>query len=111
MKKSINLPITKNQVFLQEDVDGSLVYNYDLETVGSSAVLKYSTGTTWSTEIVGDVAADVVDDGDLMYFNLSNYGDTIILDYIQAQQLLILLMNDNKSLIQIRDYNVLKSLK
>jgi aspartate 1-decarboxylase len=96
------------QVFLEEEIGGELVCNYDIRETGRLSTLVYSPCSNWNSDLMGGTAANLVDDGDELIVNLGDI-DTFTLNYMQAQQLLILLLNSSEEKIEIREYEVLKS--
>lgn len=98
------------QVYTQAGDDDKvpLSYDYDISEDPIFTTLKYSHNSDWSEDIKGQVAASLFDDGYFIEIKMEG-NKKIKLEYDQAERLFILLLNDNKHRIEIRESKLIKS--
>lgn len=98
------------QVYAQVDAEGTapLSYDYDLDEGYLFTTLKYSGSGNWGDQLIGEVAGSIQDTGDEIIIKVNGV-KPLKLDYLQAQQLLILLLNNNQEKIEIRESKLIKS--
>lgn len=96
------------QVYVQTDMDEKvpLSYDYDLVEDGKVSTLKYSGSGNWGDQLLGETAGTIQDTGDEVYIKINGV-KVITLDYLQANQLLILLLSNNKERLEIRECNLI----
>jgi hypothetical protein len=98
------------QVYVQTDSEGiePLSHDYDLEDGYLFTTLKYSNNNDWNNDIKGSLAGSLQDDGNGVIIKMDGL-KKLELDYMQAQQLLILLLSNNNEKIEIRESKLIKS--
>jgi hypothetical protein len=98
------------QVYLQTDAEGTapLSYDYDLDEGYLFTTLKYSGSGNWADHLIGEIAGSIQDTGNEVIIKVNGV-KPLKLDYLQAQQLLILLLNNNQEKIEIRESKIIKS--
>jgi hypothetical protein len=98
------------QVYLQTDNEGiePLSHDYDLEDGYLFTSLKHSNSVEWNEDIRGSLAGSLQDDGNGVIIKMDGL-KKLELDYMQAQQLLILLLSNNNEKIEIRESKLIKS--
>lgn len=99
------------QVYVQVDMDETapLSYDYDLIDGDYDSTLKYSGSGNWGDQLVGNVAGSIQDTGDDLIIKVNGVKQ-LKLDYLQAQQILILLLNYNQEKIEFRESKLIKSI-
>jgi len=99
------------QVYLQTDSEGiePLSHDYNLEDGYLFTTLNYSNNSDWNDDLKGTVAATLQDDGDGIIIKMEGI-KKLELDYMQAQKLLILLLNNSEEKIEIRESKLIKSI-
>lgn len=99
------------QVYVQVDVTGDepLAHDYDLEDGHLLTTLKYSYHNDWNEDLKGAVAGTLQDDGNGLIINVEGL-KKLKLDYLQAQKLFILLLNNSQEKIEVRESKVIKSI-
>jgi hypothetical protein len=99
------------QVYSQVDVEGTapLSHDYDLDEGYLFTTLKYSGSGNWGDQLVGTVAGSIQDTGDDLIIKVNGVKQ-LKLDYLQAQQILILLLSNNQEKIEIRESKLIKSI-
>ena len=99
------------QVYLQVDMTGDepLQHDYDLEDGYLFTTLRHSYHTDWNEDLKGAAAGTLQDDGNELIINIEGL-KKLKLNYLQAQQLLILLLSNNEEKIEIRESKVIKSI-
>jgi len=99
------------QVYVQVDQTGDepLSHDYDLEDGYLFTTLKHSYQIDWTEDLKGAIAGTLQDDGNGLIINIEGL-KKLKLDYLQAQQLLILLLSNNQEKIEIRESKVIKSI-
>ena len=99
------------QVYSQVDADETapLSYDYDLDEGYLFTTLKYSGSGNWGDQLVGNVAGSIQDTGDDLIIKVNGIKQ-LKLDYLQAQQLLILLLSRNEEKLEIRESKLIKSI-
>ena len=99
------------QVYVQVDMDETtpLSYDYDLVEDDKGLMLKYSNSGNWGEQLVGEVAATIEDSGDDLTIRISG-NKPLKLDYLQAQQLLILLLGTTEEKLEFRESKLIKSI-
>ena len=98
------------QVHVQIDKGGSekLSHEYDIDGGYLFTTLKYSNNANWADTIVGTIASSIQDTGDELILKISGLKQ-IKLDYSQALQMLVLLLNNSQEKIEIRESILIKS--
>lgn len=99
------------QVYVQVDMDetSQLSHDYDLDEGYLFTTLKYSGSGNWGEQLVRTVAGSIQDTGDDLIIKVNGFKQ-LKLDYLQAQQILILLLNYNQEKIEIRESKLIKSI-
>jgi hypothetical protein len=99
------------QVFVQVDMEETtpLSYDYDLDEGYLFTTLKHSGSGNWGDQLVGSIAGSIQDTGDELIIKINDM-KPLKLDYLQAQQVLILLLNYNQEKIEIRESKLIKSI-
>lgn len=99
------------QVFVQTDMEETtpLSYDYDLDEGYLFTTLKHSSSGNWADHLIGSIAGSIQDTGDELIIKINDM-KPLKLDYIQAQQVLILLLNYNQEKIEIRESKLIKSI-
>jgi hypothetical protein len=99
------------QVYVQTDSEGiePLSHDYNLENGYLFTILNYSNNSDWSDDIKGSIAATLQDDGNSVVIKMEGI-KKLELDYMQAQKLLILLLNNSEEKIEIRESKIIKSI-
>ena len=99
------------QVYAQVDADETapLSYDYDLDEGYLFTTLKYSGSGNWGDHLIGEVAGSIQDTGDDLIIKVNGVKQ-LKLDYLQAQQFLILLLSNNKEKVEIRESKLIKSI-
>jgi hypothetical protein len=97
------------QVHIDNFIDQPLEYSYDLIQEDGAIRLDYSNSPCWNATHKGMMAGYLVDDGDCLVIKIDDMRK-IVLDYDQAQRLLILLLNNNEAKIQFRTSQIIKEI-
>jgi hypothetical protein len=99
------------QVYSQISLDenAGMSHEYDLDEGYLFTTLKYSGSGNWGDQLVGTVAGSIQDTGDDLIIKVNGVKQ-LKLDYIQAQQFLILLLSNNTERLEIRESKTIKSI-
>lgn len=98
-------------VYVQVDAEGTapLSYDYDLDEGYLFTTLKYSGSGNWADHLIGEIAGSIQDTGDDLIIKVNGVKQ-LKLDYLQAQQLLILLLSNTEEKLEIRESKLIKSI-
>jgi hypothetical protein len=99
------------QVYLQisDEENVPLSHEYDLDVGYLFTTLKYSGSSIWADDIIGTIAASIQDTGDGLILKINGMKQ-VKLDYSQALQVLILLLNNAQDKLEIRESKLIKSI-
>jgi len=97
------------QVYIENNIGDKLEHSFDIVREDGSVRLDYSNSYCWSTSHRGEMAGFIVDDGDGIVVKIDDI-QKIILNYDQAQRLLILLLDNNDAKIELRHSTVIKKI-
>jgi hypothetical protein len=95
------------QVYVQNNRDGELDYDYDLIMGGAVDTLKYSDHKDWTCG--GETALKLTDDGNGIKFKFPDK-KVIELDYSEAREMLVMLMMHMDEKIEIRKSELIKTI-
>jgi hypothetical protein len=95
------------QVYVQNNRNGELDYDYDLNRGAILSKLNYSNHKDWTCE--GETALTLTDDGNGIKFKFPNK-KAIELDYNEAREMLVMLMMHMDEKIEIRKSEIIKSI-
>lgn len=99
------------QVYVQAETDETapLSHDYDLNEGYLATTLKYSSSSDWGSQLVGETAGSIQDNGNGIIIKIKDM-KTLNLDYLQANQILILLLSNNNERMEIRESKLIKSI-
>ncbi len=100
------------QVYSQISLDenAGMSHEYDLDKGYLFTTLKYSNSSDWADHLKGEVAGSIQDgEEDEVVIKIEEM-KPLKLNYMQAQQLLILLLSNNEEKIEIRESKIIKSI-
>lgn len=99
------------QVYVQTDRDEAvpLSHDYNLDDGYLFTTLHYSSSSDWGDQLKGTLAGSIQDTGDELIVKLSDMKQ-LKLNYLQAQQMLLLLLSKSEEKIEIRESKLIKSL-
>lgn len=96
------------QVMTQHGFDNELQHDYNFLKLEDKHFLYYSCNRDWIEGLRGELCAEAKERENDIKFKI---GETkFVLDYSEAEQLLILLLHLNKDKIEIRESKVIKSI-
>jgi hypothetical protein len=95
------------QVYVQNNRDGELDYDYDLIMGGAVDTLKYSNHPDW--QVGGETALKLTDDGNGIKFKFPDK-KVIELEYNEAREMLVMLMMHMDEKIEIRKSELIKTI-
>jgi hypothetical protein len=92
------------------DEDDAMSHDYDLDEGYLFTTLKYSKNSDWADHLKGEIAGSIQDtEEDEVVIKIEEM-KPLKLNYMQAQQLLILLLSNNEEKIEIRESKIIKSI-
>jgi hypothetical protein len=97
------------QVFIENFTGEPLEYSYDLIQEDGAVRLDYSNTSYWNPTHRGMIAGYLVDDGEGLVIKIDDMRK-IVLDYDQAQRLLVLLLDNNEAKIQLKSTQITKEI-
>jgi len=95
------------QVHVENNIGGTLDYDYDLTTGGAVSTLKYSDHKDWTCG--GQTALTLVDDGNGISIKFPDK-KSMNLDYAEAREVLVMLMMHMEGKIEIRKSELIKTI-
>ena len=98
------------QIFNENFKSKELVNDYNIIESGDEIILIRSENSAWVDECKGDKVATLLNDGNGVIITIESIKKSIKLNYAEARELLILLMHDNDSSIEIRESKTIKKI-
>ena len=82
------------QIWTEHIKNGPLIHEYEIYTDGEITTMHRTDNDNWSDHAKGEKVGEMKNSGDDLVITLEGMKKPIILDYMQAHQLLALLMID-----------------
>jgi hypothetical protein len=92
------------QVYVNNYINSDIMqHEYDIKQNDNKNILSYSNTLQWCMDIRENKCAELTNTGDDFRIKIDTMQEPIVLDYAQAQKLLLLLLVNNDSPIEVKE--------